>query len=209
MAKSATTAISSRRGRPREFDRALALEKALTLFWRDGYEGVSITNLTDAMHVTPPSLYAAFGSKDALFREAVELYVEKYASFAGRALAEEPTARRGFERFLSESAKEYAGSKTPPGCFVASGLLSCATSHTKLARSVSERRLLSLDFLKSRLDTAVETGELPPGTNTLSLATFFAAIAQGMSVQAIDGATYSQLQEIADTAMKAWPGESV
>lgn len=205
MAMTARSTSSGKRGRPREFDRAQALERALSLFWRRGYEGTSIADLTAAMRVAPPSLYAAFGSKDKLFREAVELYVSKYAGYAARALAEEPTAYRAFARLLSESANEYASGGKPPGCLVASGLLSCAKRHAKAARTMSERRLLSRDMLISRLDRAVKDGELHAGADTVGLATFYAAVVQGMSVQAIDGATRNQLQMIAGTAMAAWP----
>lgn len=196
---------SPKRGRPRQFDRAWALERALNLFWRHGYDGVSTAELTHAMRITPPSLYAAFGSKEKLFLEALQFYVSKHAAFISRALEEEPTARAGMARVLMEAARHYAGGGKPPGCLVANGLIACAKQHRGAARAVSERRALSLNLLKSRFDRAVKSGELSAATDTSALASFFAAVVQGMSVQAADGASIKQLEQIGASAMSALP----
>ncbi len=156
------------------------------------------------MRVTPPSLYAAFGSKEDLFVEVVELYVNKHAVFMVRALEEAPTARAGIERMLAEAAQRYTRRDQPRGCLVASALLQCAKQHRRAARIVSRRRKLAIEILEARLQRAVASGELP-SAETRGLAAFFAAVVQGMSTQAADGASVTELKRIAATAMAAWP----
>jgi len=196
---------TGQRGRPREFDRDRALDQAVKLFWRRGYEGVSTAALTRAMRIAPPSLYAAFGSKESLFIEAVERYALTQATFIARAFEESQTVRAGLERALNEAAEEYAGGHKPPGCLVANGLVACAKEHRRAARAVSVRRALSLDFLRGRFDLAAANREISPGTDTSALARFYAAVIQGMSVQAADGASVNELRQIACAAMDAWP----
>src|SRR5215831_12284241 len=121
------TAPPRRRGRPRSFDRDKALESALRLFWSQGYEGTSISDLTEAMGLTPPSLYGAYGDKKRLFLEAVERYEQTAGCFARKALTEEPTAEQAVRRLLLEAVKSFAAPQSPKGCLVVLGATSCST----------------------------------------------------------------------------------
>lgn len=194
------------RGRPRALDRDEALETALRLFWRHGYEGTSIADLTTAMGVTPPSLYTAFGSKEQLYRDALDRYGASYGSFAQRALAEEPSARRAVERILREAIEVYAGGPAPAGCMLASGAVACAPEHASVAAEVARRRLATVAAIKARFDRAAGEGELTPSTDTQALASFYAAVVQGLSIQARDGIGRKVLRALVDVALSAWPG---
>jgi AcrR family transcriptional regulator len=193
------------RGRPRTLDREKALEAALKLFWRHGYEGTSIADLTAAMGATPPSLYAAFGSKEQLYRDAVELYAASYGGFPARALAEEPSAYRAMERILAEAIEVYSAEAR--GCMLASGALTCAPEHQHVARELASLRLAAIAAIKARFDTAVAEGELDAGADTAALASFYAAVIQGLSIQARDGVKRAILQSMAAAALAAWPGK--
>ncbi|WP_186420247.1 TetR/AcrR family transcriptional regulator [Bosea sp. CS1GBMeth4] len=194
------------RGRPRALDRDEALETALQLFWRHGYEGTSIADLTAAMGVTPPSLYTAFGSKERLYQEALDRYGMSYGSFVALALAEEPTARQAIERILREAVAVYSEGPAPRGCMLASGAVTCAPEHAPVVADLSRRRLATIAGIRTRFDRAVVEGELAPATDTEALAAFYAAIVQGLSIQARDGAGREVLEAIAATALRAWPG---
>jgi len=194
-----------RRGRPRILDREKALRTALELFWRHGYEGTSVNDLTAALGVTPPSLYAAFGSKEALYRAVLDLYMTTEGGFAVRALAEEKTAFAGFRRMLAEAIELYSSGEQPRGCLLVAALPSCATEHEEARRETASRRMATIRLLRERLDRAVEEGELPPGTDTDGLAGYFAAVIQGLAIQARDGAPSSVLRAVAETALQIWP----
>jgi TetR/AcrR family transcriptional regulator, copper-responsive repressor len=187
-------------------DREPALETALRLFWRQGYEGTSIADLTEAMGVTPPSLYAEFGSKAQLYKEALDRYSASHRSFTRRALNEEPTARAAIERILNDAIELYCGQgDNPKGCMLASGAVACAPEHADVAADLSRRRQSAINLLAARLDRAAAEGEIPPGTDTASLAHYFASVIQGVSIQARDGADKGTLRSIAALALKAWP----
>lgn len=196
------------RGRPRLLDRQKALEAALQLFWRQGYEGTGIADLTAAMGTTPPSLYAAFGSKERLYSEALDLYSASYGSFLRRALDEEPTARRAVERILRDALEVYAGGPDPRGCMLSVGTLTCAPEHEKVREDLARRRLATIERLKARLDRAVAEGELDAGTDTAALAAYYAAVIQGLSIQARDGISRVILESIVDAALGVWPAKA-
>lgn len=197
------------RGRPRALDHDEALETALQLFWRHGYEGTSVADLTAAMGVTPPSLYTAFGSKEQLYREALDRYGASYGSFTARALAEESTARQAVERILREAIAVYSDGPTPRGCMLATGAVTCAPEHAQVAADLSTRRLTAIAAIKGRFDRAVAEGELAPSTDTEALAAYYAAVVQGIAIQARDGVGAEILQAMADLALSAWPREDV
>jgi AcrR family transcriptional regulator len=197
---------SPRRGRPREFDEAIALDRALDLFWRQGYEGTSIADLRMAIGITAPSLYAAFGSKEELYRRILERYLTGLGRCLVDALREERTAHAALERFLFESAKNFSGVKNPPGCLISCAIPTCAPENRTVADVVASKRLESLHTLRNRFQLAVKSGELPRGTDTEQLARFYGAVIQGMSIQALDGAGTKALRGIAETALNAWPG---
>jgi TetR/AcrR family transcriptional regulator, copper-responsive repressor len=200
-----TTDKSTRRGRPLSFNREKALHTALQLFWKQGYEGTSIADLVGAMGIAPPSLYTAFGSKEQLYLEVVELYLQGPGNFIQHALAQTSDARSFTEQVLNSAAKEFTAHNHPPGCIVSSGLLTSATLHHRMAQSMSDLRSATLGIIRQRFEQAKDCGELPASTDCHSLARFFGAVIQGMSIQARDGAGATELQAMANQAMASWP----
>ena len=192
-------------GRPRAFDREQALAIALDLFWRHGYDGTSIPQLTAAMGISPPSLYAAFGSKDALYREAVKLYLRQYTSFMNHLFDEKISARDAVERALLAAAKQFSQAEHVPGCMISSAELQASPGNEALAEDIAKLRKTAQHIMYTRLEVARKSGELPATTDTASLAAFYAMISQGMSVQARDGAKAVELKRLALLAMQAWP----
>lgn len=196
----------ARRGRPREFDRDAAVAAATALFWERGYQATSIGDLTAAMGIRPGSLYAAFGDKMSLFHEVVEAYQRSPAgAFTGIALAEEPTARGAIARILREAAAVYAGPGHPAGCLVISAATNIAAQDAEIEKFLRERRDENLRALADRLGEARRAGELPSTADPRALAAYFAAVIQGMSQRARDGATTVELAGTAELALAAWP----
>lgn len=191
------------RGRPRSFDRTTALEKALMAFWEHGYEATSVSDLTRAMGIGAPSLYAAFGDKRSLFEEVVQAYGARYGSFGDRALAEEPTARAGVERMLREAAAEYTAPGRPHGCLVIHAAANCSTAEVE--ESLRRRRNANIAAIESRIDADVAAGVLPADTDAATLARYAGAMIQGMSQQARDGASRTELEALAEIALAVWP----
>lgn len=199
-----TLMVTSRsRGRPRSFDRATALEKALMAFWEHGYEATSVADLTRIMGIGAPSLYAAFGDKRTLFEEVVRLYTDTYGAFGDRALAEEPTARAAVERLLREAAAEYTDAAHPHGCLVVHAATNCTSP--EVGRLLRERRNANIAALESRIRADVVAGRLPAGTDAAALARHTGAMIQGMSQQARDGASRAELEALAEIALSIWP----
>ena len=194
-------------GRPREFDRDAALEAAMLLFWRKGFEATSMNDLCDAMGVRSPSLYAAFGSKEALYLEAVEHYVQTQGPPVWDRLAEGATARAGIEKFLIAATERLPKSRViPAGCMAVLAAVSDEWP-VAIARVVRKVRLDMLGRLRGRRENAVANGELPPSTDVDGLSRFYLGVFQGMAVQARDGAAPAELRTIATAAMTAWPGD--
>ncbi len=193
------------RGRPRSFDRDNALEIALQLFWQFGYEGVSIAQLSAMMNINAPSLYAAFGSKEQLYQEVVQLYGHKYAVLLSAPLQAAGPVREALRNTLYAAARSFSSTGNPPGCLFASGMLRSANEHAGAAQLCAKQRELALQAITQRIEQAQQQGEIPPSSNSRALASLYAAVIQGMSVQAIDGASFTQLCELADAAMLAWP----
>ncbi|GII80386.1 TetR family transcriptional regulator [Sphaerisporangium rufum] len=192
-------------GRPRAFDRDAALDRALAEFWRYGYQATSIASLTAAMGVRPPSLYAAFGDKRRLFGEAVAHYQETHGAFTARALAEEPTARAAIERLLREAAVNYADPAHPPGCMIISAATNCGPESADVVAELRDIRERSKQALVTRIRQDAGAGRLPAGTDAEALGAFYAAVIQGLSRQAQDGASAAELDAIVTLAMAAWP----
>ena len=195
--------VKKPRGRPRSFDREAALDRAMDVFWRKGFEATSIHDLTEAMGINPPSLYAAFGDKERLFLEAVEKY---QAMHGGKCpYAEEPTAKAAIEKLLVYSANEMTKSCNPRGCMMAMSAATCTSSSEEMRSALQERRAVSRERIKERIDRGMQEGDVPPSIDAAALADFYAAVISGMSLQARDGASRKSLLATVETAMRAWP----
>ncbi|MEV6333186.1 TetR/AcrR family transcriptional regulator [Nocardia vinacea] len=190
------------RGRPRSFDRNAALEKALRLFWARGYEATSIGDLTAAMGIGAPSLYAAFGDKATLFSEVVQVFGARYGSFIPRALAEEPTAEAVVRRILREAAMEYTRPDCPHGCLVISAGLN--TTSIEIADMLRALRNQNVEAFAARIQVDIDAGVLPPKADAATLARYVGTFMQGMSQAARDGASASELERVAEMAMRGW-----
>lgn len=192
------------RGRKREFDREEALERAMRLFWRKTYEGASMAELTEEMGINPPSLYAAFGSKEALFREAVAHYAEREGVEIWRALEEAPTAREAIESFLLATAGACSRPCNPPGCLIVLGAQHGLDDDNAVHRELRDRRRINLTQIADRFARAVSEGELPAAFPVADAAAFYLSVQSGMSVLARDGADRVTLEAVARGAMFGW-----
>jgi AcrR family transcriptional regulator len=193
-----------RAGRPRSFCVEDALDRAMTVFWRNGYEGASMSELTAAMGINSPSLYACFGNKEGLFRAVLERYDERRKTFMEHVMAA-PDVGQMAERFLHGVANFAADTsgKNPPGCLLLQSGLSCGEGHIpdELARHRAEKETA----LRGRLESACKAGELTRDADPAVLARYLMTISNGICVQAASGATAKELHAVADLALKAWP----
>jgi AcrR family transcriptional regulator len=199
-------AVQTHKGRPREFDTDAALDKALHVFWQRGYEGASLTDLTEAMGINRPSLYAAYGNKEELFRRALDRYVERGPGRALREALAAPTARAAVALFLKSAATALTDPCNPRGCLSVQGALTCGEASDAIKQELCKRRSEAEHMLRERLERAKAEGDLVTDADSAQLARFVSTVVQGMSVQAAGGATQDDLLHVADMAMKAWPG---
>jgi AcrR family transcriptional regulator len=193
-----------RTGRPRAFDIDEVLDRALHVFWRKGYEGTTLPDLTAAMGINRPSLYAAFGNKEELFRKALDRYADQTGARIHEAL-EAPTARAAVERLLRATADALTDPHCPRGCLSVQGALSCGEAAEPIRQELIARRAGVEVALRERFARAKSEGDLPSDSNPDDLARYIATVTQGMSVQASGGATREQLQDVVSTALRAWP----
>jgi AcrR family transcriptional regulator len=191
-------------GRPLSFDRDAALEKAMLIFWRYGYETTSIVDLTNAMGVTAPSLYNAFGDKKRLFLEAVRRYAGDPEAMACE-IKGAPSAYDAASRMLTNAAAAYTGDTTPKGCLLASATASGSAASCDVQDAVADIRNSIAACLEARIERDVANSVLPPATDACALAGLVMAVAQGMSVLARDGASRASLLAIVGAALVAWP----
>lgn len=196
-----------KRGRPRVLNRETGLDVAANLFWERGYEGTSIADLTAAMGITPPSLYATFGSKEELFRMALNHSISQQNSQRLQLLDAKIPVYETLKLFLYDIAEGDTQPDKPRGCIVSTAVLQHSEENASVARTTAALREASIQVLKSRFDRAVSEGELPEGTDTDTLARFYGAVMQGMSAQACDGACTIRLKALVDIALNAWPGK--
>lgn len=191
-------------GRPRAFDVDTALEKALEIFWRKGYDGTSLSDLTEAMGINKPSLYAAFGNKEQLFLKAIELYESRPCAFFYPAL-EKHTAYEVAEYMLYGAATNMADNEHPQGCVIVQGALSCSEAAATVKEALINRRVEGEQKLKERFDQAKVAGDLPTHIDSEVLARYLGTVLQGMAIQANNGATPAQLRAVADMTLQHFP----
>ena len=194
------------RGRPREFCVDHALGQALRVFWSKGYEGASLTELTEAMGITRPSLYAAFGNKEALFRKALDLYEREKMNYVGKALAE-PTARKVAERMLRGAVENMTGCDEPHGCLRVIASMAGGAGAQSIRDELMERGKVIHRAVIDRFERAQADGDLPANIDVAGLADLLKALFQGISVQASNGATREELDRLVDTGLKMWPSK--
>jgi AcrR family transcriptional regulator len=192
------------RGRPLAFNQEEALNKALNVFWSHGYEGTSMAELTAAIGINKPSIYAAFGNKEALFRKALARYRAGPIAFVGEAM-KAPTARQAVESLLTNAVDFFSDKSKPNGCMIVQGALTCGQSSSTIQQELIAYRGNFETTLINRFELAKAQGDLSSDVNSKQLAKYIATIHQGMSVQATSGATREELLAIVAMALKNWP----
>lgn len=200
------TAPAPAKGRPREFCVESALAAALGVFWRKGYEAASMADLTEAMGITKPSLYAAFGNKEALFHKALDLYESEKMAYTRQAL-KQPTARGVAEHFMRGAIEVHASNCDPHGCLGVISTTMCGAEAESIKADVLRRRASSQAALVERFEQARRDGELPQHIGAADLSSYLFAILQGMAVQAGAGATREELERVVETSLALWPSK--
>jgi AcrR family transcriptional regulator len=196
--------ISICKGRPREFDLETALAAALRVFWKNGYEAASMAELTAAMGITKPSLYAAFGNKEALFHKALDLYEREKLAYMTLAL-QAPTARAVAERLLRGALEMQTSTCDPKGCLGVISTAACGVEAEPIKAEVMKRRASSEAAIVRRFEQAKADGEFPDGLEPAALVRYLFAIMQGMALQGGSGATCAELCQLLETSMSVWP----
>ncbi|VWD64197.1 TetR/AcrR family transcriptional regulator [Burkholderia contaminans] len=193
------------RGRPRSFDKEAALDRAMEVFWRLGYEGASMADLTAAMGIASPSLYAAFGSKEALFR----LSLEHYSATEGREIwggvEQAGSAHDAVRNYLMDTARVFTRRSKPAGCLIVLSALHPAERSDTVRQTLIAMRERTVEHLRERLMQGVATGEIAAQANLDAIARYYVTVQQGMSIQARDGASRRDLEAVAQAALAAWP----
>src|SRR5271154_5444763 len=204
-ARSTARTAAAHLGRPLGFDPDEALEAALRVFWKKGYEGTALSDLTAAMGINRPSIYATFGNKEALFRKALDRYSERMTNFTAEAL-KLPTARAVAERLMVGTADLLSCPGNPKGCLMVQGALACGDEADPIRKELIARRATGEAALRERFARAKAEGDLPASTDAGDLARYVMAVMHGMSVQSAGGASREELQGVIDFSLRAWPG---
>jgi AcrR family transcriptional regulator len=191
-------------GRRREFDADKALERALEVFWARGYEGATLPELTAAMGINRPSLYAAFGNKEQLFRKTLDHYLSGPQSFVTEALTK-PTARSVVEALFGGFVRTQRDSGKLRGCMIVSAALACGETTEPVRQELAALREAAVTAIRGRFERAVRDGDLPRGSDCATLARYVITVLNGLAVQAVSGATEAELRKVAKLAMQPWP----
>ena len=189
------------RGQGRKFDVDAALDQAMFAFWEHGYEGTSVSMLTSAMGINPPSLYSAFGGKEGLFFAAIERYLATRGDFMDRAFAEEPHAAKLISRLLYDAASRYTDESCPGGCLIISSAVGVTDANQSIADRLRDMRNANVLKLSQCISGNVADGDLSPSWDSDDVAEFIGVIIQGMSQRARDGSTRSQLERVAERTL--------
>ncbi|WP_347902010.1 helix-turn-helix domain-containing protein [Pseudomonas purpurea] len=191
-------------GRPRQFDRTQALHKARDLFWQRGFEATSMADLVTELGIASARIYAAFGSKEALFREAIESYETGEGAFAALALEQEPLLRDGLQRMFRDAIALYTRPEQPYGCMVVSAATNCSQGNDGIRQWLAEHRQQRTESIIQRFRHAIEAGELKEDTDAAALGDYYATLLHGLSVQARDGVSPERLLAMIPTLMTAF-----
>ena len=191
-------------GRPRAFNMDQALDQALHVFWKKGYEGTSIIDLTEAIGINPPSLYAAFGNKETLFKKALDRYETRRDEIFEAAFAA-PTAYKAIQLLLEGTAERLSGRDGPSGCLMVQAALCGGEECDSVRKDLAARRAKGEVLIRKRLERGKKEGDLPKDADLIGLARYLTTVMQGMSVQAASGASRKELRAIVNTALRAWP----
>jgi AcrR family transcriptional regulator len=206
MTTQATETLRRARGRPRNFDRSVALEQAMKLFWERGYEGASFDELTAAMGISGSSFYNSFGSKERLYQEASEAYIATAAKWFTAELNADTDTKTAFHRLLTAAVREFTRDDLPSGCMIALACTQVPPELECLRETMARKREAAQAAMAARVQRGIDEGDVPRDTDVETLAAFFGTLSRGLASLARDGASRERLQEIVEVGMRAWPG---
>jgi AcrR family transcriptional regulator len=205
MTTQVTETLKRARGRPKNFDRSVALQQAMMLFWERGYEGASFDDLTAAMGISASSFYNSFGSKERLYQEATEAYTVAAGKWFVGELNADTDTRTAFHRLLTAAAREFTRNDRPSGCMIALACTQVSPALTSLRDTMVAYRGAAQSAMAARIQRGIDEGDVPKDTDVEALAAFFSALSRGLADQARDGASRERLQEIVEVGMRTWP----
>ena len=197
-------ALKRRRGRPKCFDEQEALQKAMLLFWKYGYEATSMSDLTKALNLTAPSIYSAFGDKSQLFHACLDYYLKHEACSLDLIFQQAETAKVAIELYLYENLKKLLQQNKPSGCMLVTATMNCSQEHQPLQHDLLLKRQQVKDKISQRLQQGVRDQDLSPNANIQAMTDYYATVIQGLTMQARDGVPIEQLEEVVTLALKTW-----
>jgi AcrR family transcriptional regulator len=206
MAMEAAGQVRRGRGRPKTFDRSVVLDRAMKLFWERGYIGTSFDDLIGAMGISPSSFYNTFGSKERLYHEAAEAYMEQSRKWFAAELEAPTDTKTAFHQLLIKGAQEITRDDQPAGCMISLACIQVPPALEPVRQMMAGYRCGAEAAMAERIQRGIKEGDVPDSTNVQALAAFYSALSRGMAVLARDGATRDRLLEIVEIGMRAWPG---